>query len=226
MSIEPLDALEGRASAGRAGQFSPSRRSRARRSRWKLFRSDRTTTPATPPATPPRHTTPPHHPAAKVTQQAWRKRPVLGEQPLALQLVPDPRRVFEHDHVPWRPPASPSTTAAASQRASGPSGNRGGAGTSHPCAETAGTRPSSPRRLPNRAIRLLSPGVVLDPLVGTDTTTAIAKRLGRRWPGQPRQDRCETYRDTWRAGTTRGDGAVDARACADRLPRADRNDLP
>ena len=86
---------------------------------------------------------------------------------------------FEHVHVPWRP----GITEHDRGRLEAGRVGIGGAGTSHPCAETAGTRPSSPRRLPNRAIRPLSPGVALDPFVGTGTTTAIAKRLGRRWPG-------------------------------------------
>ena len=42
-----------------------------------------------------------------------------------------------------------------------------------------------PEELAERMIRLFSPagGVVLDPFVGTGTTTAVAKRLGRRWLG-------------------------------------------
>ncbi|MBC6444835.1 MAG: site-specific DNA-methyltransferase [Alphaproteobacteria bacterium GM202ARS2] len=42
-----------------------------------------------------------------------------------------------------------------------------------------------PEELAERVIRLFSPsgGVVIDPFVGTGTTTAIAKRLGRRWLG-------------------------------------------
>ena len=42
-----------------------------------------------------------------------------------------------------------------------------------------------PEELASRVIRLFSPegGVVLDPFVGTGTTTAVAKSLGRRWLG-------------------------------------------
>ena len=42
-----------------------------------------------------------------------------------------------------------------------------------------------PEELARRVVRLFSPlgGVVLDPFVGTGTTTAVAKRLGRRWFG-------------------------------------------
>ncbi len=42
-----------------------------------------------------------------------------------------------------------------------------------------------PESLANRVIRLFSPvnGVVLDPFVGSGTTTAVAKKLGRRWLG-------------------------------------------
>ncbi len=42
-----------------------------------------------------------------------------------------------------------------------------------------------PEELAARAIKLLTPvgGVVLDPFVGSGTTTAVAKRLGRRWLG-------------------------------------------
>lgn len=42
-----------------------------------------------------------------------------------------------------------------------------------------------PEGLAERVIRLWSPdgGVVLDPFVGTGTTTAVASRLGRRWLG-------------------------------------------
>lgn len=42
-----------------------------------------------------------------------------------------------------------------------------------------------PEELANRVIRLFSPvgGVVLDPFVGTGTTTTVAKLLGRRWFG-------------------------------------------
>lgn len=42
-----------------------------------------------------------------------------------------------------------------------------------------------PEDLAERVIRLFSPtdGIVLDPFVGTGTTTTVAKRLGRRWLG-------------------------------------------
>ena len=42
-----------------------------------------------------------------------------------------------------------------------------------------------PEELAERVIRLFSPagGVVLDPFVGSGTTTAVAKRLGRHWLG-------------------------------------------
>ena len=42
-----------------------------------------------------------------------------------------------------------------------------------------------PEELAERVIRLFSPvgGVVLDPFVGTGTTTCVAKRLGRQWFG-------------------------------------------
>lgn len=42
-----------------------------------------------------------------------------------------------------------------------------------------------PEALAERVIKLLSPagGVVIDPFVGTGTTTAVAKRLGRQWLG-------------------------------------------
>lgn len=42
-----------------------------------------------------------------------------------------------------------------------------------------------PEELAERIIRLFSPekGVVIDPFVGTGTTTAVAKRLGRKWLG-------------------------------------------
>ncbi|MDE2748245.1 MAG: DNA methyltransferase [Chloroflexota bacterium] len=42
-----------------------------------------------------------------------------------------------------------------------------------------------PEELASRVIRLFSPakGVVLDPFVGSGTTTAVAGRLGRRWLG-------------------------------------------
>ena len=42
-----------------------------------------------------------------------------------------------------------------------------------------------PEELANRVIRLFSPvgGVVLDPFVGTGTTTKVAKQLGREWLG-------------------------------------------
>lgn len=42
-----------------------------------------------------------------------------------------------------------------------------------------------PEELAERVIRLFSPntGVVLDPFVGTGTTTVVAKRLGRKWVG-------------------------------------------
>ena len=46
-------------------------------------------------------------------------------------------------------------------------------------------RPAFPEELAARVIRLLSdPGeLVLDPFVGSGTTTAIARALGRRWIG-------------------------------------------
>ena len=42
-----------------------------------------------------------------------------------------------------------------------------------------------PEELAERVIRLFSPvgGVVLDPFVGTGTTTCVAKRLDRQWFG-------------------------------------------
>ena len=42
-----------------------------------------------------------------------------------------------------------------------------------------------PEELARRVIRLFSPegGVVIDPFVGTGTTTAVAKKLGRQWLG-------------------------------------------
>ncbi len=42
-----------------------------------------------------------------------------------------------------------------------------------------------PEELARRVIRLFSPsdGLILDPFVGSGTTTAVAKRLGRRWVG-------------------------------------------
>ena len=42
-----------------------------------------------------------------------------------------------------------------------------------------------PEELAERVIRLFSPqgGAVIDPFVGTGTTTTVAKRLGRRWLG-------------------------------------------
>ena len=42
-----------------------------------------------------------------------------------------------------------------------------------------------PEVLAERVIRLFSPqgGVVIDPFVGTGTTTSVAKRLGRQWLG-------------------------------------------
>lgn len=42
-----------------------------------------------------------------------------------------------------------------------------------------------PELLAERVVRLFSPagGTVLDPFVGTGTTTAVAKRLGRKWVG-------------------------------------------
>ena len=45
--------------------------------------------------------------------------------------------------------------------------------------------PDFPDELAGRVIRLFSPpsGTVLDPFVGTGTTTAMAKRLGRQWIG-------------------------------------------
>lgn len=42
-----------------------------------------------------------------------------------------------------------------------------------------------PEKLAERIIRLFSPenGIVIDPFVGTGTTTSVAKRLGRKWLG-------------------------------------------
>ena len=42
-----------------------------------------------------------------------------------------------------------------------------------------------PERLAERVILLYSPagGTVIDPFVGSGTTTAVARRLGRRWLG-------------------------------------------
>ncbi len=48
-----------------------------------------------------------------------------------------------------------------------------------------------PEQLAERVIRLFSPpgGLVIDPFVGTGTTTAVAKRLGRSWIGIDNQEK-------------------------------------
>lgn len=49
-----------------------------------------------------------------------------------------------------------------------------------------------PEEIARRVIRLFSPakGVVLDPFVGSGTTTAVARRLGRRWLGIELDEQC------------------------------------
>ena len=49
-----------------------------------------------------------------------------------------------------------------------------------------------PEELAERVIRLFSPvgGLVIDPFVGTGTTTSVAKRLGRKWLGIDINSRC------------------------------------
>lgn len=60
-----------------------------------------------------------------------------------------------------------------------------------------------PEELARRVIRLFSPpgGTVLDPFVGTGTTTKAARALGRRWIGF---DRDERYAEMARARTLAG----------------------
>ena len=57
-----------------------------------------------------------------------------------------------------------------------------------------------PEELAHRVIKLFSPkdGLVLDPFVGSGTTTAVAKRLGRKWLGI---DISRKYADIARART-------------------------
>ena len=90
-----------------------------------------------------------------------------------------------------------------------------------------------PEELAERVIRLFSPagGMVLDPFVGSGTTTAVAKRLGRRWTGidvDHKSVRLARERTLNACGSRedRGDGTRNGRASCLRLLPGGANDFP
>ena len=91
---------------------------------------------------------------------------------------------FEHVYVFWRPGITQYDRHRLAPREWAQWGSRGvwrrrSVGRNHR------HEAEFPEELANRVIRLFSPvgGVVLDPFVGTGTTTKVAKLLGRRWLG-------------------------------------------
>lgn len=91
---------------------------------------------------------------------------------------------FEHVYVFWKPGITEYDRARLTDKEWAEWGSRG---VWNIASVRRNTRHEAefPEELASRVIRLFSPekGVVIDPFVGTGTTTAVAKRLGRKWLG-------------------------------------------
>ena len=91
---------------------------------------------------------------------------------------------FEHIYVFWKPGITKYDRDRLSDREWADWGSRG-VWNIRSVARNNRHEAEFPEELAERVIRLFSPegGVVIDPFVGTGTTTSVAKRLGRQWLG-------------------------------------------
>ena len=91
---------------------------------------------------------------------------------------------FEHVYVFWRPGITQYDRERLTAREWAEWGSRG-VWNIRSVSRNDRHEAEFPEELAGRVIRLFSPpnGVVLDPFVGTGTTTKVAKRLGRQWLG-------------------------------------------
>ena len=91
---------------------------------------------------------------------------------------------FEHIYIFWQPGITEYDRARLSNQEWSEWGSRG-VWQIRSVSRNDRHEAEFPEELASRVIRLLSPsrGVVMDPFVGSGTTTAVARRLGRRWFG-------------------------------------------
>ncbi len=91
---------------------------------------------------------------------------------------------FEHIYIFWRPGITEYDRDRLTSQEWGEWGSRG-VWNIRSVRRNDRHEAEFPEELARRVIKLFSPagGVVLDPFVGTGTTTAVAKTLGRRWIG-------------------------------------------
>ena len=91
---------------------------------------------------------------------------------------------FEHIYVFWRPGITEYDRDRLTKREWSEWGSRG-VWNIRSVRRNDRHEAEFPEELARRVIKLFSPfgGVVLDPFVGTGTTTTVAKQLGRRWIG-------------------------------------------
>ena len=91
---------------------------------------------------------------------------------------------FEHIYVFWRPGIVNYDRSRLSDAEWASWGSRG-VWNIRSVRKNSRHEAEFPEELAGRVIRLFSPaqGTVIDPFVGTGTTTAVAKRLGRHWLG-------------------------------------------
>ncbi len=91
---------------------------------------------------------------------------------------------FEHVYIFWRPGITEYDRARLSPREWSEWGSRG-VWKIRSVRQNRRHEAEFPEELARRVIRLYSPadGIVIDPFVGTGTTTMVARSLGRRWLG-------------------------------------------
>lgn len=91
---------------------------------------------------------------------------------------------FEHIYIFWQPGITEYDRDRLTSEEWSEWGSRG-VWNIHSVSRNDRHEAEFPEKLANRVIRLFSPanGLVLDPFVGSGTTTAVAKKLGRHWLG-------------------------------------------